>query len=225
MNKPKLIVVLALTICMFAATARADTIQIALGSDGAFSGPGFLGGWSWYGWSLAPLVAPLTYSAGFPINQLTDSAGNLPLTNLGTLTLGNVDGSMESIFGSRVDPYVFTLSITFTAPPGSGGRQFAADLDSVLRTGNITCVLGCIENPESVIFDFNNNPIQVNYSGGSFMLSVNDLEVYESYGPYTLTGQITNATVTAPSVPEPGSFLLLGAALVGLGFFLRRKAT
>jgi hypothetical protein len=52
-------------------------------------------------------------------------------------------------------------------------------------------------------------------------VNLNNFELVTNVGPLSLTGQVQEFIVPTP---EPGTFALLGVALLGIVFFARRKA-
>ena len=105
---------------------------------------------------------------------------------------------------------MFSLTATFTAPPGGNGGPFSASVTGRVRGNGIT---------HQFTIDF--GPAQlVTYTGGSFMLQVNDV-TFNTLGSQFVGGQITQDQSTA--VPDGGSaVVLLGLALTGLEV-VRRK--
>ena len=148
----------------------------------------------------------LTFTGG-TFNQ-ADSNGFLAIggttDNLGILAL---DGTALSYTGQ-----LFTLLVTFTAPPGTtpGSGSYSA-----LLTGSVTS-----NNVGGVFFDFNNNPLTFNYTGGTFTLVVNDVSVAAGSANQEISGQIRN---TPLAIPEPATWGLMLLGFAGIGVAMRRR--
>ena len=105
---------------------------------------------------------------------------------------------------------MFSLTVLFSAPPGGNGGPFSASVTGRVQ-GNGVAI--------PVTIDF--GPAQlVTYTGGSFMLLVNDV-TFNTLGSQFVSGQITQDQPTG--VPDGGSAVtLLGLALTGIEV-VRRK--
>jgi PEP-CTERM motif-containing protein len=142
----------------------------------------------------------------------TDGAFNQSTVN-GQLGLGGISDNLGAFTLSALpftyDGQFFNLLVTFTAPPGAGAGAFTADL-----TGT---VLGL--NGGGVFLDFDNNsnnPLNLNYTGGSFQFWVNDVNISSFSTVQILSGGIR-------SVPEPATWAMMLLGFGGIGFAMRRR--
>jgi hypothetical protein len=148
----------------------------------------------------SPSYQGLSYTGGsFDVFSLFGKAsiGSLA-NNLGWFDL-NPPGGITQYNGS------FLLSIMFTKPTVTGDEIFTA-----MVTGAVTTSAGFLSivfDPSSKVFDYTSGG-----ESGSFLLSVNNLNVDPGYGPVMLTGSVSSITAT----PEPGTTALLATGLLGL---------
>jgi hypothetical protein len=128
------------------------------------------------------------------------TTSNVPLT-LGTMGLQNI------VFD---DPAAtsFNLHIVFSAPTGANDQTFSADL-----TGLILFGLGFVK------IDFG-APKTVNFDGGSFDLTVNDIYLFSLDPRDPVVGSVTNITT---AVPEPSTWALMLIGFGGLGYAAYRR--
>jgi hypothetical protein len=146
----------------------------------------------------------LTFTGG-SFNQ-ADSNGFLAIgsatENFGTLNLSGIPFTYNTLF---------TLLVNFTLPAGTpgGGTVYSA------------VVGGSVTNSTTggVLFDFNNTPQTINYTGGSFTLAINDVSVNSSELPTNtaITGTIRTA------VPEPATWALMLLGFGGIGLTMQRR--
>ena len=125
--------------------------------------------------------------------------------NLGSFTL---TGAPFSYAGQHFD-----LLVTFTDPTGLLPSNHALFTDRL--TGSVAA-----DSKGGVFVDFDNTPQVFTYNGGSFSISVNDVDVSAGQ-TIALSGTIL-AKVT-PSIPEPETYALFMAGLGALGFMARRR--
>ena len=143
-------------------------------------------------------------------SQTTDASGFAgiggALNNFGTITL-TPDG--HSYSGD-----LFSLLITFTAPPGTGSGAFTANLLGSLTSNGV----GGLQ------ISFLTPTIQVsNGSGGFYTLHVNDVAFSGSLGPNeTVLRQDISGYILAP-VPEPATWALMLLGFGGIGMAMRRR--
>jgi hypothetical protein len=106
----------------------------------------------------------------------------------------------------------FLLHIMFTQPVGVSPNP-------VPFTAVVTGTVGT--NTGGYFINFNNDPRNITWTGGSGTIWVNDVSINNT-GPATsvaITGNIT------ASVPEPSTYLLVASGLAGLMVTSRRRRT
>ena len=181
----------------------------ALGSASMASATQFMGATAGcFGAACAPAGAAttggLTFTSG-SFNQ-SDSNGFLAIgsgtENFGTLNLSGLPFTYNTLF---------TLLVNFTLPAGTPG---AGTVYSALVGGSVTN-----STTGGVLFDFNNTPQTINYTGGSFTLAINDVSVNSSEVPTNtaITGTIRTA------VPEPATWALMLLGFGGIGLAMQRR--
>lgn len=183
----------------------------ALGSASMASATQFMGATAGcFGAACAPAGAAtipgsgLTFTSG-SFNQ-ADSNGFLAIgsgtENFGTLNLSGIPFTYNTLF---------TLLVNFTLPAGTPG---GGTVYSALVGGSVTN-----STTGGVLFDFNNTPQTINYTGGSFTLAINDVSVNSSEIPTNtaITGTIRTA------VPEPATWALMLLGFGGIGLAMQRR--
>jgi hypothetical protein len=125
-----------------------------------------------------------------------------PSIDLGTLTL-DAAKSVNPVSDN------FFLDVVFTAP-GAGGTTFDATLTGMLNPGN---------GNGTVTIDF--TPATITYAGGSFILSVAELDLTKTNLSDPITGTISNSITTA--VPEPSTWAMMMLGFCGVGFMAYRR--
>lgn len=193
---------------------RADEVTFA-GSTGACFGVGCVPGGT--GQAQTASLLGLTYNGS--IFDGTTSSGFLAIGNVSNppTNVNNLGSFTLSGAANNYDGQIFTLRITFTAPPGITGGQEATF--SATLNGSVSSTA-----EGGVSIDFDNTPILFTFSNpeafGSFLFGVNDLSV-SAEGTIALSGNITSAQQTV--IPEPATLLLLGTGLATLGAGLRKR--
>ena len=166
------------------------------------------------GWLAAPAHADLFTVSGSTSGTLSPAQSHLSFagttfgpTSSDTLTLGALDLNNGT---TNYNGVLFDLTVTFTAPPGTGGNPITGDL------------MGSVQgNSGSVTITFT-NPTLFTFPGGSFDLSANAVTATlgTNGGMATLTGTLSNEV---PKVPEPVSLVLLGTCVAAMGFARRKR--
>ena len=135
----------------------------------------------------------------------TTPAGNV--NNLGSFTLS---GDPANYNGNS-----FELLVTFTAPDASPSQALFTDT----ITGSVTAI-----NQGGVYVDFDNTAQHFTFGGGgSFSFFANDVSLTAGQTiAFSGTILVIEPRQTTP-VPEPGTYALLIAGLVAIGFMARRR--
>lgn len=158
----------------------------------------------------APYMDVNVSTSGGSIVGLPTTVAQAALSAVLTISLGNQevfrwapDGSAGGITGGSEDLDPFTLNNTISQKTGAGDTPY----DPTTLGG---AIVGAF-NPTPVV------PV-----ANLFQAHTNSLAA----GEYTVTLQMTESTaVTAATVPEPGTLLLVGAGLLSLVAISRRKRT
>jgi hypothetical protein len=91
-------------------------------------------------------------------------------------------------------------------------------------TANVTATAGVL-NDADIDYAIAWSPLELEIGGGRYSFSLNGLSFTDTGSQQTLRATVellSMPQLQATAVPEPGSFALVGAALVGLGAFRRR---
>jgi len=189
---------LLVLVCLFTVAAYADSLSVTGSTTGTFS-PGNTSS----GGDLSFQGGPF---AGSTVN---------PVLNLGTFTLA-------SAAYANLDPYVFDLHLSFSAPIGISSTTIQGDVLGLVVLG-----LG------GATIDFSNSPIHFTYSNasgsGSFDLTLNDVylgivPLFHPSDTETLTGTLSHASYV--TTPEPASvltILFMSTLLGGVVFLLQKR--
>lgn len=151
----------------------------------------------------------------------TATAGTLNGIALGSFTLTPEFDNGYGFAVAGLNAYTFKLRLNFTQPVGSSTQSYFADLDAGLIGG---------QGLGDVLVSFG-SPSQyqhVTFTGGSFDLRVDNVTLNGIGGASTRTlyGDIKNASfgsVGVAAVPEPTTYALFGAGLLGVAGVARRR--
>jgi len=130
----------------------------------------------------------------------------------GSLTLGHFE--ITNDFYNDLNNRAFRLKVDFTQPAGANPNSeiFSATLD-----GNIGLFGG------HLLIDFSNTPIQFTFSGGTFALAIQDVDLdTTSFSISDRANLLGIVTVTA-AVPEPSTWAMLILGFAGVGFMAYRR--
>jgi hypothetical protein len=151
-----------------------------------------------FGTNASDFLGDLSFSGISPAVSQTTS----PL-NLGTLSIDN------SLFDWVGFSDTFDLKVLFTSP-GTVNTTFQADLSGLifLTAGKIT-------------IDWDPNSETINYAGGSFKLTLGDINLTSRDLSDPILATISNVS----AVPEPSTWAMMILGFFGVGFMAyRRKA-
>ncbi len=128
------------------------------------------------------------------------------INNLGSFSLPTgFTGTQD--FGSQN----FMLNVFFTAPAGvtPTNQNFMATL-----FGTVTGNAGGLQ------VNFDNTPKMFSFTGGSFMLSVADVNLTNTAAGTSIA---VSGALTSQVVPEPSTYLLMASGLAGIMIMARRR--
>jgi hypothetical protein len=167
--------------------------------------------------------------------DLTESATADPLTNHFVLGISGINGPTDAEGGrSGVNALAFTQPNDFsTATPPSGFSLVVGGFNSsgCSGSGNFYCFAANTTPPSAPALPNNsslNFTFDVSLSSGSFVTYVPDFKI-DWVGSKNNYDLVSLALAPTPSgggrqeIPEPGTLMLLGAALVGVGVFGGRR--
>jgi hypothetical protein len=141
---------------------------------------------------------------GISFTGSTFSGLSGPSIDLGTLTLAaNKDVNPVS--------NAFFLNVVFSQP-GVGSGTFDATLTGMLNPGN---------GNGTVKIDF--APLTINFAGGSFLLSVPEIDLTNTNLSDPITAAVSNSVISP--VPEPSTWAMMILGFAGLGFMAYRRTS
>ena len=154
-------------------------------------------------------------------------AATIPGSGL-TFTSGSFNqAALQRLFGDRFRNrefrYVefFRHSVHLQHAVHAAGQLHSSGRNPGGGTVYSALVGGSVTNSTTggVLFDFNNTPQTINYTGGSFTLAINDVSVNSSEIPTNtaITGTIRTA------VPEPATWALMLLGFGGIGLAMQRR--
>lgn len=184
------------TFGLSARTANANIIPISFTTIGTFND----------GTPADLVYTPISFTGA------TSPDGTLTLTDLGQFSLGSPSAAEQFTHNS------FTLQFQFLTPVGViGSVDFVASLSGHINAngnGNVHVHF----KPKTEVISFSNQT-----GPDSFTLTVNDVIGLQRQSVITATGSINNMVDHSNAVPEPGSFMLLGSALIALSCSARGR--
>jgi hypothetical protein len=135
-----------------------------------------------------------------------------PINSTGSLTLGSF--SVSNFAFNDLDNDLFRLRVSFTQPGGTSptSQIFTAELD-----GNIGFFGG------NLVIDFNNTPQVFTFNGGSFKLTVQDVQLDTNFLRFFDTASLVGSVTVTAAVPEPSTWAMLILGFMGVGFVAYRR--